>query len=92
MTPEIRWLALALIVGSGWNAHAAQAQDRTHDITIEDYFTQASITDCVLSPDGSQVAYTESRWQGPKEPASSDLWIVNCQTQAIQRLTRINRG
>jgi dipeptidyl aminopeptidase/acylaminoacyl peptidase len=87
MTREIRWLALALIVWSGGIAHAAEPQDRTHDITIEDYFTQASITDCALSPDGTQVAYSESRWQGPREPANSDLWIVNCQTKAIQRLT-----
>ncbi len=87
MTPEIRWLILALIAWSGGNTHAVQAQFRTHDITIEDYFTQASITDCSLSPDGTRVAYTESRWQGPKETSSSDLWVVDCQTKAIQRLT-----
>lgn len=63
------------------------AVERTHEITIEDYFTQAFIGDCVLSPNGSQIVYSESRWQGPKQPASSDLWLVDCQTQAIQRLT-----
>ncbi len=87
MTPWIRCAVLALIVAVGGKADTAWAQSRTHDITIEDYFTQASISDCALSPDGSQIAYTESRWQGPKEPASSDLWVVNCQTKAIQRLT-----
>ena len=87
MTPRIRWTVLALLIACAGKSSAVSAQDRTHDITTEDYFTQASIMDCAVSPDGSQVAYTELRWQGPQEPASSDLWVVNCQTKAIQRLT-----
>ena len=87
MTQRFRWAVLALLVTCAGTARVTSGQDRTHDITIEDYFTQASITDCALSSDGSLVAYTESRWQGPQEPASSDLWVVNCQTKAIQQLT-----
>lgn len=85
MAGSIRSTSLVLL--GMFATDAALAAERTHDITIEDYFTQASISDCSLSPDGSRVAYVESRWQGPKEPASSDLWVVDCQTQAIQRLT-----
>ncbi|RLS57514.1 MAG: S9 family peptidase [Planctomycetota bacterium] len=66
---------------------ALSAAERTHAITIEDYFTQAFIGDCALSPDGSQVVYVESRWPGPQESASSDLWLVSTTTKAIQRLT-----
>ena len=85
MAGSIRSTSLVLL--GAWATDATFAAERTHDITVEDYFTQASITECALSPDGSRVAYTEQRWQGPKEPASSDLWVVDGQTKAIQRLT-----
>ncbi len=77
------WLVGLLVSMSA----AIVAADRTHDVTIEDYFSQASIGECALSPNGRQVAYTEARWQGPKQSASSDLWLVDCETKAIQRLT-----
>ncbi len=85
--PNFRGMFLALLLIVPWSFSVAHAQARTHDITVEDYFTQAFISECALSPDGSRAAYVESRWQGPKEPASSDLWLVDCQTQTIQRLT-----
>ncbi len=39
-----------------------QATERTHDIEPDDYFGLGGITSCALSPDGSRVAYVESRW------------------------------
>lgn len=65
----------------------AQATDRNHDITIDDYFTQAHILGCAMSPDGGSVAYFERRWQGPKEPSNIDLWLVDCKSKEVQRLT-----
>ena len=53
------------------------AAERTHDITIDDYFTLATVSELALSPDGRQVAYTESRWQKPDEGRQTSIWIVS---------------
>ena len=65
----------------------AESPERTHEITVEDYFTINLITDCAMSPDGQYVAYTELRWGQPDEPRSTDLWVVDTTTQRLQRLT-----
>lgn len=61
--------------------------DRTHPITLDDYFTLATINDCVASPDGKLVAYTESRWQTPDEGRNIDLWVTEVETGKATRLT-----
>lgn len=86
MLAQIRFGSIVVLVVLAGSL-TSMAAERTHDIVIEDYFTQAFIGECTISPDGRQIAYTESRWPGPKQPASSDIWLVDCQTQAIQRLT-----
>ena len=53
------------------------AAARTHDITIDDYFTLAAVSELALSPDGRQVAYTESRWDKPDEGRQTAIWIVS---------------
>ena len=63
------------------------APARTHDITLDDYFTQAFINDCVISPDGHYVAYTDMRWEPPSENRNTDLWIVDTRTGEARRLT-----
>jgi Tol biopolymer transport system component len=52
------------------------AQERTHDITPEDYFTLATITEVSVSPDGKQVAYCEGRWDKADDGRKTDLWVV----------------
>src|SRR5207244_2994602 len=39
----------------------AEGPKRDHDITVDDYFTQADIFEVVMSPSGQLVAYTEGR-------------------------------
>ena len=67
---------------------------RDHDIVPEDYFTIGVITDCAVSPDGRLVAYTESRWDKDLDGKNTDLWIVDQETKAAQRLTfdKANEG
>lgn len=65
----------------------AETPMRDHDITLDDYFTQAYITSVALSPDGQYAAYTEMRWEPPAEKRNTDLWVVNTKTGAAQRLT-----
>ena len=56
---------------------AAVAQERTHDITPEDYFTIANVIAVAPSPNGGNVAYVEMRWQPPENRRNLDLWVVN---------------
>ena len=52
------------------------ADDRTHDVTPEDYVTLAGITEVALSPDGKHVAYCEGRWDKSDDSRKTDLWVV----------------
>ena len=52
------------------------ADDRTHDVTPEDYVTLAGITEVALSPDGKQAAYCEGRWDKSDDSRKTDLWVV----------------
>jgi dipeptidyl aminopeptidase/acylaminoacyl peptidase len=84
----VRWILPAvLLTVCGLSLAADPAPARTHDITVEDYFTQAYINNCVLSPDGRYVAYTEMRWEPPAEGRNTDLWVVDTQSGASRRLT-----
>src|SRR5580765_7000555 len=67
----------------------ASAQDvqRTHDVTIDDYFSMSIITASAISPDAKQVAYAEARWQESTGDRKSDLWMVNVQTGKSTKLT-----
>lgn len=65
----------------------AAPPERTHDITVDDYLTIHPVTDCVASPDGRLVAFTELRWGAADEPRQTDLWVVPVQTARPVRLT-----
>jgi dipeptidyl aminopeptidase/acylaminoacyl peptidase len=56
---------------------AALAQQRTHDITPDDYFTLAAISEVAVSPDGRYVAYCEARWDKSDDGRKTDLWVVS---------------
>jgi dipeptidyl aminopeptidase/acylaminoacyl peptidase len=65
----------------------AEAPRRTHDITVEDYFTVSGIVQHAISPDGKSVAYTEARWQKATNDRKADLWIVEIDNKKTRRLT-----
>ncbi len=60
---------------------------RDHDIVPEDYFDLVSLGNLAASPDGSLLAYTESRWGQGKEGRSMDLWVVARKGGKRTRLT-----
>lgn len=64
-----------------------QAAKRDHQITIDDYFTQAYIASCEVSPDGRHAAYTELRWEDKSGGRSSELWTVAIPSGQRRRLT-----
>jgi dipeptidyl aminopeptidase/acylaminoacyl peptidase len=64
----------------------ADAPKRTHDITVEDYFTLATLFDCAVAPDGNEIAYTDGRWQQSTDDRKSDLWVVSAAGRS-RRLT-----
>jgi dipeptidyl aminopeptidase/acylaminoacyl peptidase len=64
----------------------AEAPKRDHDITVDDYFTQANIVDCVIL-DELHIAYTEGRWQQSTNDRKTDLWVTNRRHKPAKRLT-----
>ncbi len=83
------WIALLLVaLVFVTPLHAADDPPaREHDITIEDYFTLAWIREVALSEDGSGVAYTEERWEGPQDKRNRDVWVVDPASGERTRLT-----
>lgn len=53
------------------------AQQRTHDITPDDYATVNTITEIAVSPDGKQVAYCLATWDRKADNRRTDLWVVS---------------
>lgn len=60
---------------------------RDHQVTIDDYFTIAVVGQAVVSPKGTYVAYTETRWEPPEESRNTDIWVVSTTTREPTRLT-----
>src|SRR5262245_50623436 len=58
-------------------AGTVNGQKSPRDVTVEDYFSLASVTDLALSRDGRHVAYCESRWQESSDDRKADLWVVS---------------
>ena len=82
-----RWIVSILAMIAVTPVTRAQEGLRDHDIVPEDYFSLATVGSCTYSPDGQYIAYTESRWQGPKEKRNTDLWVVRTDNKEIRRLT-----
>lgn len=66
--------------------HAQEVQ-RTHTVTVDDYFSMALITASSLAPDGKHVAYSEARWQQSTGDRKSDLWVVDTKSAKAHRFT-----
>ena len=60
---------------------------RTHDVTVDDYFTLAHINESAISPDGKFVAYAEARWNQATGDHKADLWVVATKSGRPTRLT-----
>jgi acylaminoacyl-peptidase len=69
------------------------AQERTHDITPDDYATVNTITEIAVSPDGKQVAYCLATWDRKADDRKTDLWVVNTDGKGKPRqLTKDRAG
>lgn len=66
------FVVLLLVLGG-----PALAQDRTHDITPDDFFTLKTVTELAVSPDGKQVAYCLAAWDVKADNRRTDLWVVS---------------
>src|SRR5689334_10387526 len=69
-------LFFALLSG-GSHPRLAVGQERTHDITPEDYATVNLVTEISVSPDGKQVAYCLATWDKKADNRRTDLWVVD---------------
>jgi dipeptidyl aminopeptidase/acylaminoacyl peptidase len=80
-------LALVLVVCAATASAHAEPPQRTHDITVDDYFTLATPFNVALSPDGKYAAYSEGRWQQSTDDRKTDLWVVETKSKRTRRLT-----
>lgn len=78
--PRCAVLLAALLLTS-----LAHADKSPRDVTVDDYFTLATITDLALSPDGDHVTYCEARWQESSNDRKADLWVVANNAKARPR-------
>ena len=76
----------AVVVLISWPIFGQQTK-RDHDIQIEDYFTQSYISDFVVSPDGKNIAFSESRWGEKDKGRHRDLWVLDLSSKKSHRLT-----
>jgi Tol biopolymer transport system component len=83
-------LAVALILVA--SSSRADEPMKKHDITIDDYFTLAFISELAISPDGKSVAYAEGRWQSSTDDRKADLWVADAGTGEATRLTYDRAG
>jgi dipeptidyl aminopeptidase/acylaminoacyl peptidase len=70
----------------------AFAQERTHDIVPEDYFTLNGITEIAVSPDGKHVAYGLGTWSKADDTRRTDIWIVPANGKADARRITLDRA
>ncbi len=77
---------LLTILATTLPAWAAETT-RHHDLEPVDYFSIAGISTPTLSPDGSRVAWIESRWEKALDRKNNDLWVMNLESRQPQRLT-----
>lgn len=89
--PRLIPLALAVLAHSAGELTAQAAPPaaaaRSHDITLDDYFTLAALTGLAVAPDGSMVATQEMRWEPEEDLRNSDLWVTDTVTRERIRLT-----
>lgn len=74
--PRIATAFLASLLGFAPAEARAQAPTRDHDVTIDDYFGLAWVSDAAISPDGRHVVYVERRWDEQADRRNADLWVV----------------
>lgn len=87
MRSRLLFVVFLLILASAPMLAQTPAAKRTHDITIDDYFTQADIFQIAAAPNMTQVAYTEGRWQKATDDRKTDLWVVGPLSGTARRLT-----
>jgi dipeptidyl aminopeptidase/acylaminoacyl peptidase len=70
------FLLFVALLSGGLHPRLA-AQERTHDITPDDYASVNLITEIAVSPDGKQVAYCLATWDKKADNRKTDLWVVD---------------
>jgi dipeptidyl aminopeptidase/acylaminoacyl peptidase len=83
----ILFAATALLIAATAAAELPDQPARDHDITVDDYFTIATILEVAVSPDGRAAAFIENRWEPPAEKRNADLWTVDLATRELHRLS-----
>ena len=65
----------------------AAAQASRRPLTVDDLWAVQRVGIPLLSPDGSQIAYTRDQLRHGREPGNADLWLTGARRRAPRRLT-----
>lgn len=84
---SIQWPLALLFYCTVFTSIQHAQEKRTHQITLDDYFTQEDVFSAVISPGGEMVAYTAGRWNKEADERHSFLWVIDAKTRKPRRLT-----
>lgn len=73
-------------------AGLAAGQTAPRAVTVDDYFSLASVAELAVSLDGKRVAYAEARWQKSSDDRKADLWVVPTDGKAKPRRLTADRA
>ena len=73
-------------------ASVPAAAQSSRAVTVDDYFTLATITQVAMAPDGKRVAYVEARWDANDESRKTDLWVIDTDGKGTPRRLTFDRA
>lgn len=57
------------------------------EVTIDDYFSVANLSEPVIAPAGDKVAFLDARWQESSNDRKADVWLAHADGSPPTRLT-----
>ncbi len=70
----------------------AWAEEPTHAIVPDDYFTLNTVLELATSPDGRQIAYTLAVWDKGEDNRKSDVWVLPASGKGVAKRLTFDRA
>jgi Tol biopolymer transport system component len=82
-----RTILAGLVLAVSPAAVTAQQAPVPAQVTLDDFYRYADVSEPAFSPDGQAIVYTVSLNVAARDAAESDLWVVPWQGGAPRQLT-----